>query len=235
MKVFAIGDMHLEGGTGKTMDRFGDHWRDHSQRIFAAWERTIGEGDLVLICGDTTWAMRLAEAAPDLNRIGQMSGRKILLKGNHDYWWETASKLRKTLHASITPLNGSSIIVERIAIAATRGWNCPGHPEFTDHDLKIYNREVGRLASALSGLEPRRREFDKLIVALHYPPTGANHAETGFLELIDKHRADICVYGHLHGEDIKTALTGRRNATTFYLVSADAVNFAPLKLRLNET
>src|SRR6185295_10174367 len=101
MKVFAIADLHLAGGTGKTMDRFGEHWRDHDRKIFDAWEQTVGTSDLVLIAGDTSWAMRLEEARPDLDRIGQMPGLKLLLKGNHDYWWQTRAKMSRVLHPSI--------------------------------------------------------------------------------------------------------------------------------------
>ena len=93
MKVFAIGDLHLAGGTGKTMDRFGDHWLNHDQKIFDAWERLVSEDDLVIVAGDTSWAMRLEDALPDLNRIGEAKGTKLLIKGNHDYWWETKSKM----------------------------------------------------------------------------------------------------------------------------------------------
>src|ERR1700720_1407288 len=100
MRVFAIGDLHLAGGTGKTMDRFGEHWRDHDRKIFDAWARAVSDGDLVLIAGDTSWAMRLEEALPDLNRIGSMSGRKLLIKGNHDYWWQSRSKMTRLIDPS---------------------------------------------------------------------------------------------------------------------------------------
>jgi predicted phosphohydrolase len=234
MRVFAIGDMHLEGGTGKTMDRFGDHWRGHDRKMFAAWEQIGRDDDLLLICGDSSWAMRLGDAADDLGRIATMKGTKILLKGNHDYWWQSQSKLTLALHPSIKPLNASAIIVDRVAVAATRGWLCPNDAHFEEHDQKIYEREVGRLRLALASLEGRRGEFDALIVALHYPPTNQLHESSGFTDLIDHSRADICVYGHLHGEDIKTALTGRRGDTAYYLVSADAVDFAPKQLSLQE-
>ena len=130
MKVFAIGDLHLAGGTGKTMERFGEHWRDHDRKIFEAWERLVSDQDLVLIAGDTSWAMRMDEALPDLDRIGQMKGRKILIKGNHDYWWQSKSKMARVLHPSINVLNASSIIVNRVAFAGTRGWICPNDSHF---------------------------------------------------------------------------------------------------------
>jgi predicted phosphohydrolase len=232
MRVFAIGDLHLAGGTGKAMDRFGEHWRDHDRKIFEAWGRTVCNDDLVLVAGDTSWAMRLEDALPDLERIGQMPGLKLLVKGNHDYWWESRSKMSRALHPSIKILHASSIIVNRIAVAATRGWVCPNDSHFQEQDAKIYERELGRLRTALGSLRGRESEFDALIVALHYPPANAAHETSGFIELIDEYGADVCVYGHLHGDDIRTALTGLRGETNYYLVSADAADFAPVEIRI---
>ncbi len=217
------------------MDRFGENWRDHDRKIFEAWERDGSDDDLLLIVGDTSWAMRIEDARRDLDRIGQMKGRKVMLKGNHDYWWTSVGKLTRELHPSIKVLQASSIIVDRIAVAATRGWMCPGDDYFKDDDERIYNREVGRLRSALDSLKGRESEFDHLIVALHYPPTNASHQPSGFTELIDQYRADVCVYGHLHGESINSALTGQRGGTRYYLVSADSVNFAPAEIKFDET
>jgi predicted phosphohydrolase len=234
MKVFAIGDLHLAGGTGKTMDRFGEHWRDHDRKIFDSWERTVGEEDLVLVVGDTSWAMRLDDAMPDLERIGQMPGLKLLVKGNHDYWWQSKSKMTHALHHTITVLQASSIIVNLIAVVGTRGWTCPNESHFDEQDARIYERELGRLHTGLASLRGREKEFDQLIVALHYPPTNAAHETSGFTEMIDEHGADICVYGHLHGDDIRTALTGLRSKTAYFLVSADAANFAPAELEIQK-
>jgi predicted phosphohydrolase len=230
MRVFAIGDMHLAGGTGKTMERFGEPWRDHDRKIFEAWERLVAPDDVVIIAGDTSWAMRLESALADLERIGNMKGRKILIKGNHDYWWETKSKLRRALHPSIEVVQASSIVIGGIAIAGTRGWICPNDADFKEHDRKIYEREVLRLRLALESL--RSAKYDRLIVALHYPPTNDRHEPSGFTELIDQYGADACVYGHLHGESIRTALTGLRGNTHYYLVSADAANFSPVEIKL---
>jgi predicted phosphohydrolase len=230
MRIFAIGDMHLAGGTDKTMDRFGDHWRDHDRRIFDSWERVARDDDLLLIAGDTSWAMRLNEALPDLNRIGQMRGRKLMLKGNHDYWWESLTKMRRVIDPSIDFLQASSVIINRIAIAGTRGWMCPNDSFFEEQDRKIYEREVGRLRAALDSLIGKADEYDHLIVALHYPPTNDRHEPSGFTELIDKCKADACVYGHLHGEAIQTALRDLRHKTVYHLVSADAVDFTPVEI-----
>lgn len=232
MKVFAIGDLHLAGGSGKTMDRFGENWRGHDRKIFEAWEQTVANDDLVLVVGDTSWAMRFEDALPDLERIGQMPGLKLLVKGNHDYWWETKSKMTRALHPSIKILHAASIIVNRIAVAGTRGWICPNDTHFEQADKKIYERELSRLRSALGSLRGRETEFDALIVALHYPPINAARQPSGFTELIDEYGANECVYGHLHGDDIKTALTGLLGKTNYSLVSADAAGFAPAEIRV---
>lgn len=230
MRVFAIGDLHLAGGTGKTMDRFGQHWLGHDRKIFDAWDRTGSDEDLLILAGDTTWAAKLEAAIPDLERIGQMKGRKIMIKGNHDYWWETASKLRRLLPSSIEPLQSDAVIVNGVAVAGTRGWNCPGSEGFTDQDLRIYQREAGRLKLALERLASRKTDYDRLIVALHYPPTNSQKEPSDFTRLMDEFKADACVYGHLHGEWTQAGLTGKRGSTTYYLVSADFVNFAPVRI-----
>jgi len=232
MRLYAIGDLHLAGGTGKTMDRFGDHWINHDQKIFESWKRSVERDDLVIIAGDTSWAMRLDDALSDLQRIGEMPGLKILIKGNHDYWWDTLSKLRKVLPDSIRPLQAGCAIINRVAVVGTRGWLCPNDSHFGDDDRKIYERELGRLRNALGQLDRTQDQFDCLIVALHYPPTAQDHEPTGFTELIEQYQADICVYGHLHGEDIKTALNGLHRGVMYYLVSADAANFSPVEIRI---
>lgn len=209
------------------MDRFGDHWLNHDQKIFDAWERLVSKDDLVIVAGDTSWALRLEDALPDLNRIGEAKGTKLLIKGNHDYWWETKSKMTRALHSSIGILNASSTIINRVAVVGTRGWMCPNDVHFDEQAAKIYEREVGRLRLAFDSLRGHEHEFDLLIAALHYPPTNAAHEPSGFTALIDEFGADICVYGHLHGEDIRGALTGLLEKTIYHVVSADAVDFAP--------
>jgi uncharacterized protein len=230
MRIFAIGDMHLAGGTGKTMERFGDNWRDHDRKIFDSWESIAQDDDLLLIAGDTSWAMRLNEARPDLDRIGRMRGRKLMLKGNHDYWWETLTKMRRAVDPSIDFLQGDPVIIDRVAFAGTRGWTCPNDSFFEERDQKIYDREVGRLRAALQSIRAKAGEFDSLIVALHYPPVNDRHEPSGFTQLIDEFEADLCVYGHLHGEAIPSAFVGPHRTTQYFLVSADAVEFTPVEL-----
>ena len=217
------------------MDRFGDNWRNHDRKIFESWERIAHGDDLLIIAGDTSWAMRIEEALPDLERIGQMKGRKLMLKGNHDYWWQSTSKMAKLLHPSIQILNAASIIDNRIAIVGTRGWVCPGDPNFKEQDLKIYEREAGRMRAALDSLRGREHEYEALIVALHYPPMNDKHEPSAFTELIDEYNADFCVYGHVHGEHIRSAFTGARGRTAYCLVSADAIDFMPAEIKIDKS
>lgn len=230
MRVFAIADLHLEGGTGKTMDRFGEQWRDHDRKIFGAWERIGREDDVLILAGDLTWAMRLEDARSDLDRVGRMKGRKLVVRGNHDYWWETRAKMSRLAHPSIEFLQTGSVVIERVAFVGTRGWICPNDLLFQEQDRKIYEREVGRLKLALDSLRAVQGEYDALVVILHYPPTNQKHEPSGFTDLIDTSGAFACVYGHLHGDAIKAALTGVRAKTRYYVVSADAVDFTPLEI-----
>ena len=189
------------------------HWRNLAHRTLADLEAA---------------GMRLR---PDTTaRRIDVPGRKLLVKGNHDYWWQTRSKMSRALHPTIEILQADSIIANRVAFAGTRGWLCPNDSHFEESDSKIYKRELERLKTALDPLRGRESEFDALIVALHYPPTNNRHEPSGFIELIEEYGADVCVYGHLHGDDIRTALKGSRGTTAYYLVSADAADFAPAEI-----
>jgi predicted phosphohydrolase len=232
MRIFAIGDLHLEGGTGKTMDRFGEHWQGHDRKIFDAWDRIALEDDLLIIAGDTSWAMRLEDAMPDLDRIGRMKGRKVIIKGNHDYWWPSLTKLKRAIDPSIEVLQANSMLHGRVVIAGTRGWTCPDDSCFQEQDRKIYEREVGRLRLALESTKQIEGQYDHAVTVLHYPPTNDRHDPSGFTDLLDEFAVDACVYGHLHGDAIRTGLTGLRGRTQYYVVSADAVNFAPAEVPL---
>jgi hypothetical protein len=242
MRIFAIGDPHLSLAKPKPMWIFGEHWRNHDKKIAENWASIAKEDDLLLIVGDISWAMRLEDALLDLDYIAKLKGKKIILKGNHDFWWPSKSKLKSVLAPSIDFLQASSLIIDDVAIVGTRAWQTPGNdssadmmvesenfkPVYTEEDYKIYKREVERLKQALESLKGKK--YNHLIIALHYPPFNSNFDDSGFTELIDLYKANTCVYGHLHGESIKKAFNGKRNNTYYQLVSADSVDFTPKQI-----
>lgn len=219
MAIFAMSDLHLPLGIDKPMDVFGGGWENYVERISENWKKTVGENDTVLIGGDVSWATYLEEALPDFRFIEALPGRKIISKGNHDYWWTTATKLRAFLEenalSTITFLHNNSVEADGYAICACRGWKSPFDSDFTGEDRKIYEREMVRLALSLGEGEKLSK---KRIVMMHYPP------DVGFQEILEEYNVEFCVYGHLHG---KNAWNKFAQSERDLLVSADYLEFLP--------
>lgn len=222
MGIFAISDLHLGFSVNKPMDRFGSAWEGHAEKVAARWRARVTENDTVLVCGDTSWALRLEEARADLDFLGALPGRKILLRGNHDYWWTSLRKLRKVLHPSIVPLQNDSHRVEAWQVCGSRGWLLPG-PETTDDDVRIFQRELQRLRLSLQsacGEAPR-------LAMLHYPPYAVESGASPVLDLLVEHGVKHCVYGHLHAMPRGSYPEGEHQGIEFHCVSVDLVDFAP--------
>ncbi|ASS75128.1 phosphohydrolase [Tumebacillus algifaecis] len=229
MNIFALGDLHLSFANPKPMDIFGDNWTDHPEKIRAAWEAVVSPDDLVLIPGDISWAMYLDEAKQDLDYVAALPGTKVMIRGNHDYWWASISKVRKALHPSIHALQNDAITIGDVTIAGVRGWDCPGGYMFDEHDRKVYEREVLRLQMSLDAAMKQKAKH--LYVMLHYPPTNEKHHSSGFMEVLAQYPVDQVVYGHLHGkEGHRHALQGLHHGIEFHLTACDFLDFAPLKL-----
>lgn len=228
MRIFAIGDPHLSFAVNKPMDIFGDQWKNHPERFADEWCRTVAPDDWVLVPGDISWAMHLEEVKPDLEFLERLPGKKIMIRGNHDYWWSSISKVRKILPANMYALQNDSLQIGDIAICGTRGWNCPGGYDFDEHDRTIYEREVSRLELSLKNAGKTAKEK---WVMLHYPPTNEKHQDSGFLDVMRKYEVSVCIYGHLHGEGHKNAITGEHAGIQFHLVACDYLNFKPLQIR----
>ncbi len=222
MKVFAIGDLHLEGGDDKPMSVFGDQWEGHFDKIRADWLSKVCPDDLVLIPGDISWAMQMEHALPDLMMIAELPGSKVLLRGNHDYWWPGISRLRAALPAGMYAIQNDALRIGRITVAGSRGWTLPG-PGISAEDERIYRREVTRLSLSL---DQARKLGGILLVMAHYPPVGENGAATEVSNLISEAGACFCVYGHLHGASGRSAFNGCLNGTQYMCVSCDQVGFA---------
>lgn len=222
MRFFAIADPHLSKAQPKPMSIFGGNWEEHPEVFLNGWREAVQPEDVVIVPGDISWAMRLEEALLDLQDIAELPGTKIILRGNHDYWWASISKVRKVLPPGMYALQNDSLVMGEVAIAGTRGWDTPQSKLLEAEDEKIYMREVERLKLSLESL--KNTPYQKLIVALHFPPTLGE--ATGFTELLEHYRPDAVVYGHLHGAKPEW-LVPDWQGIPLHLVAADFLNFKP--------
>lgn len=205
------------------MDVFGSHWENHFERIRASWLETAGADDIVLLPGDISWAMRLEDAQEHLDLIGELPGKKILLRGNHDYWWSAIGRVRSALPEKMYAVQNDALLLDGVLVCGTRGWLLPGDDTSAD-DRKIYERELLRLEMSLK--KARAISADApLVVMMHFPPLTAAEPDTAFTALIERFGAQHAVYGHLHGPATKTAFNGEHNGVTYHLVSCDGLGF----------
>ncbi|OPJ55935.1 metallophosphoesterase [Alkalithermobacter paradoxus] len=228
MALYAIGDLHFGKAVNKPMDIFGDNWQDHREKIIKHWSESVNDNDTVLVVGDISWGINLKEAMPDLEDIGNLPGKKILVKGNHDYWWSTVSKLNK-LFDNMKFLQNNYYTYENYAICGTRGWLCPNETKFDEEDEKIYNREVQRLKLSLDAA--KKDGFEDIIVITHYPPTNDRLDESNFTKMYEEYKVKKVIYGHLHGkESFKHGLIGERNNVEYSLASCDYTDFKLIQI-----
>ena len=224
MALFAIGDLHFGFAQQKPMDKFGENWKNHAQKIIENWKQVVTEADTILLPGDISWAMRLPDVAVDLDIINRLPGKKILLSGNHDYWWKSSAKL-EGMYPDIFFLKNNMTTYQDWHICGSRGWLCPHSAYFTQEDEKIYAREAIRLR--LSFDAAMRAGATKIVAMLHFPPTNEWHESSIFTEIFAQYPVQIVVYGHLHGAGIKGAFQGEREGISYHLTSCDAVGFCP--------
>lgn len=226
MNIFAIGDLHLPGGDKKPMDVFGPHWENHFERISEDWRARVAPEDVVLIPGDICWAMQLKDALEDLNRIAQLPGRILLLRGNHDYWWSSLTQLRCSLPANMHAVQNDAYDAGDVFFCGTRGWMIPQSGSASAQDEKIYRREAMRLELSLQAAQ-RIADGRPIFAMMHYPPLLPENAKSGteFTRLLSAYGAARCVYGHLHGASVQRGYSGLYNGVQYDLVSCDALRF----------
>ncbi len=225
--IYGIGDLHLDSIGDKPMDIFGGNWIDHEKKIIENWNKKIKDKDLVLVGGDTSWALKIEEAYEDLLKIDSLPGRKILIKGNHDYWWSSQKKLQDLNLKTISFMQNNSFIYENVGIFGTRGWSSIDLDLTLAQDIKIFNRELNRLILSLKSC---KEEVDKKIVMLHYPPFNSKGEANEFIDIMKEYQVDICIYGHLHAEGHKYVVEGLVEGIDFHCVSSDYINFQPKKI-----
>lgn len=225
MKVFAISDLHLSTVVDKPMDIFDQKWQNYWDKIKADWELKVGEEDLVLMAGDFSWAMRMEEALPDFALFEGLKGKKIILRGNHDYWWNTISQVRSAIPENFFALQNDCLRFENILICGTRGWLVPEGNNLSSDDKKIYLREIERLKLSLQEMQKQRRPDDKVIAIMHFPPFNGRREESEFTKLFVVNDISTVVYGHLHGKDCRADKYLKKFGIDFWLTSADIVDF----------
>jgi len=210
------------------MDIFGMHWEGHWGKIQAAWREEVTGSDAVLLPGDLSWAMTLQQAVPDLEEISALPGEKILMRGNHDYWWGSVSSVRSKLASGMRAVQNDALRVGSTIVCGTRGWTCPGSSAWDgETDRKIYERELIRLKLSLDAAKRIREPGQKLIAMLHFPPFGERAEQSGFTELMEAYEVNTAVYGHLHGIAQGSAFEGLRNGIEYKMVSCDYIGFRP--------
>ena len=226
MSLFVIADTHLSFGTNKPMDDFFG-WDNYTQRLEKNWNSVVSNDDTVVIVGDISWAMNFDELKADFDFLNSLNGNKIIIKGNHDYWWSTATKMNKFIeknnYDTIKILHNNSYEVEGISICGSRGWMFESEE---DHDEKILNREVNRLKMSLDSATSNNK-----IVFLHYPPVITDSVCKEIFDLLKAYGIKKCYYGHLHGIAAKMAIDGNVEGIDLRLVSCDRLGFTPKLIR----
>lgn len=232
MKIFALADLHLGFAVNKPMDLFDPVWEDHHKKIKDDWYARVRDEDLVILAGDTSWAMYYEDAKVDLEWIDALPGTKIIIKGNHDYWWQSLTKMQS--YDSIFFLHNNYFKAGKLAICGTRGWVLPGSEEYGLDDEKIYHREKLRLERSIN-LAKKDHEISSIIVVMHYPPLLNYMRDTLFSKLLTDPMIKHVVYGHLHDKDSwDRAVQGIYNGPEYHLVSADYKDFALKELILHD-
>ena len=251
MRIWAIADLHLSFGVAnKSMDVFGPRWEGHASSIEEHWRKVVHQDDLVLIPGDISWAMKLQDAAIDLQWIDKLPGTKVMIKGNHDYWWDSLKKVSSILPPSVHIIQNNAFHWKGVAIAGTRLWDTPEYSfnsyidfqenpkakkktdpeEIIQEDLssKIFDRELERLKLSLKCMH---KDATLRICMTHYPPISADLQASRASQILEEHGVNICVFGHLHNISSKApTLFGEKNSVRYYLTSCDYLHFHPLAI-----
>ena len=223
MKIFAISDLHLSINNPKPMDIFGPTWEGYLDKIFDDWKAKVSEDDVVLLAGDFSWAMKLEDTKEDFALLKDLPGTKIIVRGNHDYWWKSISAVRNFVPEKFFALQNDAIKVGEYIFCGTRLWNLPGMTKNqSEEDEKIYKRELIRLEMSLQEAKKLQTAGEKIICVLHYPPYTFNEEDNEVTALIEKYGVYKVVYGHIHAF-CKQNLVLEKNGITYYLTSCDIV------------
>lgn len=225
MNFYSISDLHLSAACDKPMDVFGGGWEGHFEKIKNDWQSKVKEDDIVLLCGDTSWGTILEEGLLDLQSLRCLNGKKVFIRGNHDFWWNGISKLRAASpDDSFYFLQNDCVKFGNVIVCGSRGWACPGSPDYTPHDEKLYLREAERFRLCFKEVEKIRNDGDVVLAMIHYPPMSSKLQDTLFTELFEQNRVDKVIFGHIHGQAYFPLRTVK-NGIEYVLTSCDKVTF----------
>jgi len=227
LSLYAISDLHLALTVDKPMDIFGDKWSNHHERIKENWINKVTSEDTILIAGDISWSINMEEGLMDLEWIHNLPGKKLIVKGNHDYWWGSITKLN-SLYDDMNFIQNNFFAYEDYGICGTRGWTNAEGENAPEHDKKIYKRELIRLRLSLEAAV--KAGYKKFIVMIHYPPTNDKFEESEFTKIFKEFNVEKVIYGHLHGPSLKKVMEGVIDGVEYIVTSCDYIGFDPLKI-----
>jgi len=223
MKVFSISDLHLDIFNEKPMDIFGPVWHNYLDKIVEDWNGKVTDEDVVILAGDYSWAMKLEDATKDFEFLNTLKGTKIIIRGNHDYWWSSVSKVRAVLPANTYALQNDAIKLGNYIFCGNRGWLIPEGKQNTEENQKIYARELIRLELSLKAAKKLQTEGEEIIFITHYPPFNNKVEASEYTKMLEEYGVSKVVFGHLHGYVNPKMLYNEINGVKYYLTSCDAV------------
>ena len=230
MKIFAISDLHLTNECNKPMEVFGGNWENYIQKIEENWRGKISNDDIVLIAGDISWAMKLEETKTDFKWIGSLPGKKIMIRGNHDYWWKSISNIRAVLPDGTYAIQNDAIKLGQWIFCGTRGWNIPEqNEEQTEEDKKITNKEIERLKLTLKSAKALQTDGEEIILMIHFPPMNSKKQDNAFTSLFEEYGVSKVIFGHIHGST-KSDKVFAKNGIKYYLTSCDQIGNNPVEI-----
>ncbi len=223
MKIFSISDLHLDINNTKPMDIFGPIWHGHLDKIKADWNDRVSDDDVVILAGDYSWAMKLDDVVPDFELLNSLKGKKIIIRGNHDYWWSSVSKVREKLPKNCYALQNDAIKIGDYIFCGNRGWLIPEGKFKSEENERIYARELIRLNLSLQSAKKLQTNNEKIIYITHFPPFNNKIEENEYTRTIESFGVSAVIFAHLHGYVNPKMLYNELNNVKYYLTSCDAV------------
>lgn len=231
MKIYSISDLHLDINNTKPMDIFGPVWHDYLDKIIIDWRERVTDEDVVILAGDYSWAMKLEDVVPDFDFLRNLPGKKIIIRGNHDYWWSSVSRVREKLPPNTYALQNDAIKIGEYIFCGNRGWIIPEGKYDTAENRKIYARELIRLELSLQSAKKLQTADEKIVFITHYPPFNKNIEPSEYTRLIERYGVSFVVFGHLHGYVNPKMYFNEINGVKYYLTSCDALKNKLVEIR----